>query len=117
MKTKAEEHLLDFGSKQIPYLLHRGERKRLRVVVFPDLTVEVFAPKSSNDEAIRLALQKKAPWIARTLDKVEAYHPLPTPRRYISGETFIYLGRQYRLKVEKKEATCKTSGTFFVGLG
>ncbi|NQU15720.1 MAG: M48 family metallopeptidase [Desulfobacteraceae bacterium] len=103
MKIRAEEHLLDFGSRQIPYLLHRGERKRLRVVVSPDLTVEVFAPKTATDDAIRVALQKKAPWIARTLDKVEAYHPLPTPKRYVSGETFIYLGRQYRLKVEKRE--------------
>ena len=101
MKTKAEEHLLDFGSRQIPYLLHREERKRLRVVVSPDLTVEVFAPKTATDDAIRLAIQKKAPWIARILDKVEAYHPLPTPKRFVSGETFIYLGRQYRLKVEK----------------
>ncbi len=113
MKTKAEEHLLDFASRKIPYLLHRGDCKRLRVVVSPDLTVEVFAPKTVTDDAIFMALQKKAPWIARTLDKVEAYHPLPTPKRYVSGETFIYLGRQYRLKVEKgKKQPAKLLGHF-----
>ncbi|MBW1783958.1 MAG: M48 family metallopeptidase [Deltaproteobacteria bacterium] len=113
MKSRAEEHLLDFGSRRIPYLLHRGERKRLRVVVSPDLRVEVFAPKTATDDAIHVALQKKAPWIARTLDQVEAYQPLTTPKRYVSGETFIYLGRQYRLKVEKgKKQPAKLLGRF-----
>ncbi len=101
MKIKAEKHILEFGSRQIPYRLHRVERKRLRVVVSPELTVDVFAPKSINANQIHLALQKRAPWIARTLDKLESYHPLPAPKRYISGETLVYLGRQYRLKVVK----------------
>ena len=101
MKTKVATHVVEFGSRRIPYHLHRADRKRLRVVVSPELTVDVFAPKSVNDEQIYLALQKKAPWIARTLDKLETYHPLPTPKRYVSGETLVYLGRQYRLKVVK----------------
>ena len=43
---------------------------------------------------------KKAAWIAGKLDGLERYHPLPAPKKYISGETLVYLGRQYRLKVE-----------------
>ena len=101
MKIKAEKYILEFGSRQIPYRLHRADRKRLRVVVSPELIVDVFAPKTVNDDQIHLAVKKKAPWIARTLDKLESYHPLPTPKRYISGETLVYLGRQYRLKVVK----------------
>jgi predicted metal-dependent hydrolase len=61
--------------------------------------VDVFAPVSADAEHIRDALMKKAAWIARKLDELEKYHPLPTPKKYISGETLIYLGRQYRLKV------------------
>ena len=101
MKIKAEKHILEFGSRQIPYCLHRADRKRLRVVVSPELTVDVFVPKTVNDDQIHLSLKKKAPWIARTLDKLESYHPLPVPKRYVSGETLVYLGRQYRLKVVK----------------
>ncbi len=101
MKIKAEKHILEFGSRQIPYRLHRVDRKRLRVVVSPELTVDVFAPRTVNDDLIHLAVKKKAPWIARTLDKLESYHPLSAPKRYVSGETLVYLGRQYRLKVVK----------------
>jgi predicted metal-dependent hydrolase len=101
MKIKAKKHILEFGSRRIPYRLHRADRKRLRIVVSPELTVDVYAPRTTDDEKVHLALQRKAPWIARMLDKLESYHPLPVPKRYASGETLVYLGRQYRLKVVK----------------
>ncbi|MBW1958768.1 MAG: M48 family metallopeptidase [Deltaproteobacteria bacterium] len=101
MKTEAEKHIIEFGSRRIPYRLHRGDRKRLRIVVSPELTVDVFVPKTVNNDQVHLSVKKKASWIARTLDKLESYHPLPAPKRFISGETLVYLGRQYRLKVVK----------------
>jgi predicted metal-dependent hydrolase len=100
MKTDSEKDVIQFGTRQIHYHLHRDDRKHLRVVVAPELKVDVFAPKTADDGQIHQALKKKAQWIARTLDKLETYHPLPAPKRYVSGETFVYLGRQYRLKVE-----------------
>lgn len=100
MKIAPKQDILDFGSRKIPYRLHHEDRKRLRIVVAPELTVDIFAPQSAGDEQIHAAIKRKAPWIVRTLDKLEGYHPLPEPKRYLSGETFMYLGRQYRLKVE-----------------
>jgi hypothetical protein len=113
MKIKVEKHILKFGSRQIPYRLQRKDRKCLRVVVSPELTVDVFAPRTVNDDQIHLSVKKKAPWIARTLDKLESYHPLPAPKRYVSGETLVYLGRQYRLKVVKgSRQSAKLMGQF-----
>jgi predicted metal-dependent hydrolase len=100
MKTENAQHVIQFGARQISYHLHRADRKRLRIVVSPELTVDVFAPNTVSHEQVQIAVQKKASWIARTLDKLETYHPLPTPKLYVSGETFVYLGRQYRLKVK-----------------
>jgi predicted metal-dependent hydrolase len=90
-----------FGTRKITYNLHRQDRKRMRIVVSPELTVDVFAPAAANEEQIEAALMKKAAWIAGKLDALERYHPLPTPKKYISGETLVYLGRQYRLKVQQ----------------
>jgi len=101
MKTEPAAYDLLFGSRKIPCRLHRVDRKRLRVVVSPELTVDVYAPAGAVDEAVHAALQSKAPWIARTLDRLAAHHPLPGPRQYLSGETLLYLGRQYRLKVDR----------------
>jgi len=100
MKIKSAQQQIEFGSRKIPYRLHRADRKHLRIVVSPELTVDIFAPISAGDERVQATIKKKAPWIVRTLDKLEGYHPLPMPKRYLSGETLVYLGRQYRLKVE-----------------
>ena len=101
MRTDATQHSLKFGARRINYALYRADRKQLRVVVEPDMTVEVIAPRKATAQAIKEAVMKKAAWIARKLDHVESFHPLPAPRKYVSGETIVYLGRQYRLKVVK----------------
>jgi predicted metal-dependent hydrolase len=92
-------NVIDFGTRSISYNLHREDRKKMRIVVAPELTVDVFVPETADDERIQAAVKKKAAWIARKLDALERYHPLPAPKQYISGETLVYLGRQYRLKV------------------
>ena len=113
MKTEAEKGSIEFGSRCIQYSLYRNARKNMRVVVNPDLSVAVYAPEHTNMQQIEDAVSKKARWIARTLDKVETYHPLPMPKQYISGETFVYLGRQYRLKVDNGTlGTAKLLGRF-----
>ena len=71
MKIKPEQHIIEFGSRKIPYRLHRAERKHLRIVVAPELTVDIFAPQSAGDEHIQEAIKKKAPWIVRTFEKIE----------------------------------------------
>ena len=92
---------IEFGTRKIIYNLHREDRKRLRIVVTPELTVDVFAPTTAGEAQIHAALMKKAAWIVRKLEVLEAFHPLPVTNQYISGETIMYLGRQYRLKVEQ----------------
>jgi predicted metal-dependent hydrolase len=114
-KTESPKGVIQFGARQIQYHLHRDNRRHLRVVVSPELKVDVFVPKTATEGQIHAAVKKKAPWITRTLDKVETYHPLPAPKRYVSGETFLYLGRQYRLKVENGlRQPAKLAGRFLL---
>jgi predicted metal-dependent hydrolase len=101
MRINASMNVIDFGARRITYNLHRQDRRRLRIVVAPELTVDVFVPEAADEEQIQAAVEKKAAWIARKLDALERYHPLPAPKKYISGESLVYLGRQYRLKVEQ----------------
>jgi hypothetical protein len=99
MKIDPQNHTIRFGDRDISFTLRRNGRKSLKIVVTPELNVEVVAPHEATDEQILSAVHKKAPWIARKLDQQASYHPLPSPRQYISGETLVYLGRQYRLQV------------------
>jgi predicted metal-dependent hydrolase len=113
MRTDGFMNVIDYGTRKITYNLHRQDRKRMRIVVAPELTVDVFAPASADGAQVQAAVMKKAAWIARKLDALERYHPLPAPKKYISAETLIYLGRQYRLKVEKgRSQPAKLMGRF-----
>jgi hypothetical protein len=113
MRIDLAMNVIDFGTRKITYNLHRQDRKRLRIVVAPDLTVDVFAPATADGDQVQAAVMKKAAWIARKLDTLERYHPLPVPKQYISGETLVYLGRQYRLKVEQgRSQPAKLMGRF-----
>ena len=114
MRTDHAMNVIDFGTRKITYSLHREDRKRFRIIVAPELTVNVFAPVTADEDQIQAAVMKKAAWIASKLDVLERYHPLPAPKKYISGETLVYLGRQYRLKVEQGyRQPVKLKGRFF----
>ena len=45
-------------------------------------------------------LTKKAPWIIKQQSFFLSFHPKTPARKYIGGETHLYLGRQYLLKIE-----------------
>jgi predicted metal-dependent hydrolase len=101
MKTDNRTHTLHFGGRDISFSLQRSKRKQLKIVVTPELRVEVYAPDTATDDQVHAAVTKKAFWITQKLEKQRTYHPLPTPRQYVSGESLVYLGRQYRLRVVK----------------
>ena len=113
MRIDGFMNVIDFGTRKITYNLHREDRKRLRIVVALDLIVDVFAPATADEDQIQATVMKKAAWIARKIDALERYHPLPAPKKYTSGETLVYLGRQYRLKVEQgSRQPAKLAGRF-----
>lgn len=113
MKIEATEQVLIYGERRIPYRLSFSGRKRLRIVVKPDLSVLADAPNGFTVDEVQESIHSKAQWVIRQLGEFEEFHPLPTPHKFISGETFVYLGRQYRLKVLKGEnAPAKLRGRF-----
>src|SRR5664280_288894 len=58
-------------------------------------------------------VRKRAGWIRRQQRFFREFLPKMPPRRYVSGETHRYLGRQYRLKVvEGGEPGVKLKGRF-----
>jgi hypothetical protein len=79
----------------------------------PNLSVVVHAPFSAAEKTVFDAIVRKAPWISNALDQLREFHPHPTPNTYTGGETFMFLGRQYRLRVEQGPLTAaKHEGRF-----
>lgn len=86
------------GNSIIPYTLTRRSGHRLTINVHPDAQVTVRAPVSRSLDEVAARVQARAGWILRQLTHFEQFKPPPAPRRYVAGETYLYLGRQYRLK-------------------
>lgn len=95
----AEQHRLMVGSQTIDYKIVRRPRKTLEIAVEPDASVIVTAPLDADLSSIETRLRKRAPWIIRQQKYFTQFIPRTPERRFIAGETHLYLGRQYRLKV------------------
>lgn len=94
-------HSIQFGSKKIVFHLSYSDRKSLGISVTPEMEVVVKAPEGVSLEKIKERVKKRAPWIMKQQRFFLAFYPKQTERRYISGETHLYMGRQYLLKVTK----------------
>ena len=94
-------HTINYGSREIVFLLRRSERTTLGISVLPDCRVDVVAPRGATVDAVKGLVRKRARWIAKKQRAFEAYHPKPKPRKFVSGESHWYLGRQYMLKISK----------------
>ncbi len=90
---------IQFGSKRINFMVVYSNRKTLGITVTPDLDVLVNAPVDSSPDKIKEKLLKKAPWIIKQQSFFLTFHPKTPKRKYIAGETHLYLGRQYLLNV------------------
>jgi predicted metal-dependent hydrolase len=88
-----------FGAKPIRFVLKRTGRRTLAITVKPDTSVVVTAPVRAGLDGVRARVRKRAMWVRRQQAHFARFLPTLPPRRYVSGETHRYLGRQYRLKV------------------
>jgi predicted metal-dependent hydrolase len=88
-----------YGQRVIDYTCSTVDRKTLEIAVHPDASVVVKAPLGTGVEAIESKLRKRARWIVRQQDYFKQFNPRTPQRHYISGETHLYLGKQYQLKV------------------
>jgi predicted metal-dependent hydrolase len=89
-----------WGSRRIAYSLRLEPRRDLVITVNPDLSVDVRAPDAKPLEHILRRIDARRSWIAHQLQEFERLTPLPSPR-FLSGETILYLGREYRLRIER----------------
>ncbi|MBL8643198.1 MAG: M48 family metallopeptidase [Rhodospirillaceae bacterium] len=88
-----------YGNEQIEFRLQRRDRKTLAITVNPDSAVDVVAPMDATTDKILERVRKRAAWIQKQQRFFSQFRPRTLERQFIAGETHLYLGRQYRLKV------------------
>lgn len=95
-----EKHSFTYGNNQIEYFLLRKEVKNINLNVKPDLSILVSAADNVPFDYIHKFVKSRAHWIQKRVSYFSKALPEGhSVKEYISGESFKYLGKQYRLKV------------------
>lgn len=92
---------IQYGATVIKYDIEFTQRKTLSFCVNPNGRIYLKAPMEATLEQIRLKIHKRAAWILRQRRFFESFGIHTTKRLYISGESHLYLGRQYMLRVKE----------------
>lgn len=94
-----EMEQIQYGTRVVEYFLERRDRATLEITVEPDGVARVVAPIDSPVEDIAVRVRKRARWILAQQATFAEFRPHTPPRTYVPGETHLYLGRQYRIRV------------------
>jgi hypothetical protein len=107
-----------YGQEAIAFHVIYVDRKTLEIAVHPDSSVVIKAPVGTVLADVQTKVLRRAGWIKRQLDYFRQFDPRTPERRYVGGETHLYLGRQYRLKISKAavESVKLSGGQFQVGV-
>jgi predicted metal-dependent hydrolase len=101
--VQTEDLHIKYGTTRIPFQLKYSNRKTLGITVYPDKQVTITAPNGASMQKILEKIGNRAGWISKQIRKFESYQEKLTRRNpeYVSGETFYFKGRKYRLKVQE----------------
>ena len=93
-----ERDSVRFGDTTIEYQVRRSERRKKTVQVTIDGgSVQVAAPMDTPADDLQTLVRRRAPWILNhASDELLAV----APKRFVSGETLPYLGRNVRMVFE-----------------
>lgn len=87
------------------YIIHYGTQpsqssaRKVIIKVSPDQQVLVAVPSGAKDIDVDQAIKKRQRWIYNQIQTFKAQSNHSTSRQYVSGETHLYLGRKYQLKI------------------
>ena len=103
--TAGETSAVTWGGTELSYTIRRSPRRKKTVAVTVDPTggILVVAPERVATERLDSIVGRKAEWIVRRIRRASAHGAALSPREFVSGESVLYPGRHYRLKVNPQD--------------
>ncbi|MGM0499063.1 MAG: M48 family metallopeptidase [Bacillota bacterium] len=86
-------------NQEYEFKIIRSNRKTIGIIVNADQELTVRSPKKTSIRQIKSLLSKKEDWIIKKLSKLSEIKAPPSAKEFISGDNFLYLGKEYRLKL------------------
>lgn len=86
--------------RDIDYQLMPGsDRKTTDIIIERNGAVVVRPPRDYSAEQVDTVVESKRMWIYRNLAEWKDLNAVAVMREWVNGETFLYLGRSYRLSL------------------
>lgn len=95
---RVERSSIEWGTTTIPYQIERSHRRAtVSLAIDPVRGLLVTAPQTTTIAKLDAVVRSKARWIMNRMPR----DPGTTvcSREFVTGETFLYLGRQVRLRL------------------
>lgn len=99
-----EKHQVIYANRAIDFVVKRKNVKNVNLNVKPDMTIEVSANEQVPIDFILDFVKSKGSWILKNVAHFKEVLPIEqSEREYVNGESYRYLGRQYRLRVQQTD--------------
>lgn len=106
--------LRDMGQSSLSYRIKKSNRKTLSIYIEPSGKITVLAPGHKTDAEIESAIESKKLQIYRKIAEFEELTQTQKVRELVGGESYLYLGRNYRLNfVESQDVALKIVNGYF----
>lgn len=89
-----------YGKYSYEYYLVLQERLTVSLTVQPSLNIILKCPLNYETDKIAKFLKRKWLWLEKQIQYFKKYKKKIERKEYVSGESFLYLGRQYKLLVK-----------------
>ena len=96
-----------YGKDNIEFTFFYVDRKTLEIAVHPDQTVVIKAPLGTEIEEIQKRVVRRAAWIMKQRAFFRQFDPRTPARRYVGGETHLYLGKTLSPQDQKRKSRCR----------
>lgn len=90
---------IQYGTQIIHFTVEYRKRKTIEIGVEALDIISVVVPEGISDDVVLVHVKKKAKWIVQKLHEIEGIQANKLNREYVNGESFMYLGRNYSLKI------------------
>lgn len=105
-----------YGRYSYDYYTIFQDRKTVALTVQPSLNIILKCPVGYDADKIDRFLKRKWLWLEKQVLYFKKYRKKIEKKEYVSGESFLYLGRQYKLlvKAAKSPSVRLESGRIFL---
>lgn len=79
--------------------IHKKKVKNVTLKVKRDGSIHLTVPEAATDDYIERVIDNKQDWIESQLKHFNENYEKPKEKEMVSGESFRYLGKSYRLKI------------------